>query len=173
MAGRRQPLGIPAPHMTQSIGFGGYTGEPGGRTRHASHGMDPERNVTQCPNYLVPGFRNGVVNTLRLWSAESPDEFNLEIFNAGDYENAVAQQVRASNLSKVLYPEDSTRRGKQLRLSQQYFFVAASIRDFLDQTVPAGFPIERLPERVIFQLNDTHPVIGIPELLRILIDQEG
>ena len=168
------PWEFPHTHMTQSIGFGGYT-----ESRVDELGMHrtewiPERNVTAVPyNYLVPGFRNGVVNTLRLWSAESPDEFNLEIFNAGDYENAVAQQVRASNLSKVLYPEDSTPQGKQLRLSQQYFFVAASIRDFLDQTVPAGFPIERLPERVIFQLNDTHPVIGIPELLRILIDQEG
>ena len=168
------PWEFPHTHMTQSIGFGGYT-----ESRVDELGMHrtewiPERSVTAVPyNYLVPGFRNGVVNTLRLWSAESPDEFNLEIFNAGDYENAVAQQVRASNLSKVLYPEDSTPQGKELRLSQQYFFVAASIRDFLDQTVPAGFPIERLAERVIFQLNDTHPVIGIPELMRILIDQEG
>ncbi|HQZ85640.1 MAG TPA: glycogen/starch/alpha-glucan family phosphorylase, partial [Actinomycetota bacterium] len=167
------PWEFPHTHMTQTIGFGGHTENHVDALGQLRTEWIPDRTVIAVPyNYLVPGFRNGVVNTLRLWSAESPDEFNLEIFNAGDYENAVGQQVRASNLSKVLYPEDSTPQGKELRLSQQYFFTAASIRDFLDQTLPAGFPLTRLSERVIFQLNDTHPVIGIPELMRILVDEE-
>lgn len=167
------PWEFPHTHMTQSIGFGGHTENHVDALGQLRTEWIPDRTVIAVPyNYLVPGFRNGVVNTLRLWSAESPDEFNLEIFNAGDYENAVGQQVRAANLSKVLYPEDSTPQGKELRLSQQYFFTAASIRDFLDQTLPAGFPLTRLSERVIFQLNDTHPVIGIPELMRILVDEE-
>ncbi|MFZ1855254.1 MAG: glycogen/starch/alpha-glucan phosphorylase, partial [Candidatus Nanopelagicales bacterium] len=120
-----------------------------------------------------PGYGDGAVNTLRLWSAKAPDEFNLEIFNAGDYEQAVVEQVRAESLSKVLYPEDSTAQGKELRLSQQYFFTAASMRDFIAHGTPEGFDIRDLPSRVIFQLNDTHPVIGVPELLRILIDDHG
>lgn len=161
-------------HMSQTIGFGGYTEsyvDELGLPRSTWH---PERAVLAVPyNYLVPGYRNGVVNTLRLWSAESPDEFNLQIFNAGDYETAVTEQVRASNLSKVLYPEDSTPQGKELRLSQQYFFTAASIRDFITQTLMPEFDLHELPDRVIFQLNDTHPVIGIPELMRILLDEHG
>ena len=161
-------------HMAQTIGFGGYTQNYVDAMGMRRTEWIPERTVLAVPyNYLVPGYGNGVVNTLRLWSAESPDEFNLQIFNAGDYETAVTEQVRASNLSKVLYPEDSTPQGKELRLSQQYFFAAASIRDFIQQTLPGGFDLHDLPNRVVFQLNDTHPVIGIPELLRILLDEHG
>jgi starch phosphorylase len=97
--------------------------------------------------------------------------FDLRIFNSGDYEEAVRGQTFAENISKVLYPEDSTPQGKELRLQQQYFFVAASISDFLNSTLPADFDLEKLPDRVIFQLNDTHPVIGVPELMRVLVDE--
>ena len=168
------PWEFPHTQMAQNIGYGGYTETEVDELGDLRTTWIPERTVLAVPyNYLVPGFRNGVVNTLRLWSAESPDEFNLSIFNAGDYERAVTQQVRASNLSKVLYPEDSTPQGKELRLSQQYFFTAASIRDFLDQVLPSRLNLDDLPKRVIFQLNDTHPVIAIPELLRILVDERG
>ena len=161
-------------HMTQTIGFGGHTEQYVDAVGMRRSKWIPERTVMAVPyNYLVPGFGNGVVNSLRLWAAESPDEFNLQIFNAGDYQTAVTEQVSASNLSKVLYPEDSTPQGKELRLSQQYFFAAASIRDFIDQTLPHDFDLHKLPERVVFQLNDTHPVIGIPELLRVLVDERG
>ena len=161
-------------HMAQTIGFGGYTEQFVDAVGMRRTKWTPERTVLAVPyNYLVPGFGNGVVNSLRLWAAESPDEFNLQIFNAGDYQTAVTEQVSASNLSKVLYPEDSTPQGKELRLSQQYFFAAASIRDFIDQTLPHDFDLHKLPERVVFQLNDTHPVIGIPELLRVLVDERG
>ena len=124
-------------------------------------------------HYMVPGHRNGVVNTLRLWSAKATQAFDLQIFNSGDYAEAVRAQTFAENISKVLYPEDSTPQGKELRLQQQYFFVACSLHDFIDNMLPADFDLRRLPERIIFQLNDTHPVIAIPELMRILVDRKG
>ena len=120
---------------------------------------------------MVPGYHTRTVNTLRLWSATSPTEFRLDVFNAGDFEAAVHDATTASNISRVLYPEDSTPQGKELRLKQQYFFVACSISDFINHVLPPGFDLHRLGERVIFQLNDTHPVIGVPELMRVLIDE--
>ena len=162
------------PEMSQTIGFGGSVEDATDEAGKTVREWIPERHVSAVPyNYLVPGYGDGAVNTLRLWSAQSPDEFNLDIFNAGDYEQAVREQVRAEVLSKVLYPEDSTEQGKELRLSQQYFFSAASINDFIEYGTPVDFDIRRLPERVIFQLNDTHPVISVPELLRVLIDVHG
>jgi hypothetical protein len=132
----------------------------------------PAWNVLGIPyNYMVPGYRNGVVNTLRLWSAEATRAFDLTIFNSGDYAEAVRAQTFAENISKVLYPEDSTPQGRELRLQQQYFFVACSLRDYLDGTLPQGFDLRKLPEQIIFQLNDTHPVIAIPELMRLLVDE--
>ncbi len=160
--------------MTQMIGFGGTVEEVVDDAGNTRKQWIPDHVVNAVPyNTLVPGYGGAAVNTLRLWSAQSPDEFNLEIFNAGDYQKAVQQQIDAEVLTKVLYPEDSTAQGKRLRLSQQYFFSAASIRDLIDHGVPANFDIRRLPERVIFQLNDTHPVIAIPELMRVLIDDHG
>lgn len=162
------------PEMSQTIGFGGSVEEVTNEAGKTVRQWVPERHVSAVPyNYLVPGYGDGAVNTLRLWSAQSPDEFNLDIFNAGDYEQAVREQVRAEVLSKVLYPEDSTEQGKELRLSQQYFFSSASINDFIEYGTPVGFDVRRLPERVIFQLNDTHPVISIPEMMRVLIDIHG
>jgi starch phosphorylase len=124
-------------------------------------------------HYMVPGFRNGVVNTLRLWSARATQAFDLQIFNSGDYAQAVRAQTFAENISKVLYPEDSTPQGKELRLQQQYFFAAASLHDFVFNTLPRDFDLAQLPERIVFQLNDTHPVIAIPELMRVLVDLKG
>ena len=153
----------------------------GGTTEHYTDddGVDHSRwlpawNVLGVPyNYMVPGFQNGRVNTLRLWSAEATKAFDLEIFNAGQYTEAVRAQTFAENITKVLYPEDSTPQGKELRLQQQYFFVACSLRDFIDNHLEAGEDLHDLPDRVIFQLNDTHPVIAIPELMRILMDERG
>ncbi|KEP72851.1 maltodextrin phosphorylase, partial [Microbacterium sp. SUBG005] len=118
----------------------------------------PEWNVLAVPyNMMVPGYHNGRVNTLRLWRAVATNAFDLHTFNSGDYVQSVRAQTFAENISKVLYPEDSTPQGKELRLQQQYFFVAASIADFIENVLPADFDLEKLPERVIFQLNDTHP----------------
>lgn len=166
------PWEFPHPEASRRISFGGrtetYDDDGVERTRWV-----PGWHVQAVPyNYMVPGYLNGRVNTLRLWSAKATDSFDLRVFNSGDYEEAVRAQTYAENISKVLYPEDSTPQGKELRLQQQYFFVAASIGDFLDQVLPEGFDLTQLPERIIFQLNDTHPVIGVPELMRVLVDEK-
>jgi glycogen phosphorylase len=167
------PWEFPHPELAVEVGFGGSTeAAPGadGRARVAWHPAYVVRGVPY--NYVVPGYRNGTVNTLRLWSARATEEFDLSIFNAGDYLEAVRHQTTAENISKVLYPEDSTPQGKELRLQQQYFFVACSLQDIL-RTLPESFDLERLPEKVVVQLNDTHPVIAIPELMRLLVDEKG
>ncbi len=166
------PWGVVHPEMEVPVNFGGhvetYVGEDGRERRR----WTPAWGVMALRyNYMVPGYQNGVVNTLRLWRARATESFDLHIFNAGDYAEAVRAQTFAENISKVLYPEDSTPQGKELRLQQQYFFVAASIKDFIQHTMPKDFDVRDLPERIIFQLNDTHPVIGIPELMRILLDE--
>jgi starch phosphorylase len=167
------PWEFPHPEMAKTVGFGGHvesvTDEDGTQRRR----WVPETEVLGIPyNYMVPGYDSGTVNTLRLWSAKAPQGFDLKIFNTGDYDAAVKAQNEAENISKVLYPEDSTPQGRRLRLQQQYFFVACSLRDFFD-LLPDGTPMESLPQRVVFQLNDTHPVIGIPEMMRVLIDEKG
>ena len=165
------PWEFPHPEAAQSISFGGHTEtyDDDGVTRTR---WIPGWNVQAVPyNYMVPGYQNGRVNTLRLWSAKATNSFDLRVFNSGDYEEAVRAQTFAENISKVLYPEDSTPQGKELRLQQQYFFVAASIADFFQHQLADDFDITKLPERVIFQLNDTHPVIGVPEMMRVLVDE--
>ncbi|MCR2814132.1 glycogen/starch/alpha-glucan phosphorylase [Microbacterium sp. zg.Y1090] len=165
------PWEFPHPEAAQTVSFGGHTEtyDDGGQTRTR---WIPDWSVRAVPyNYMVPGYRNGRVNTLRLWSAQATDAFDLRIFNAGDYEEAVRAQTYAENISKVLYPEDSTPQGKQLRLQQQYFFVAASIADVMHDMGDAD--LRTLPDRVAFQLNDTHPVIAVPELMRVLVDERG
>ncbi|WP_402469226.1 glycogen/starch/alpha-glucan phosphorylase [Isoptericola aurantiacus] len=165
------------PEHEVTVNFGGHT-----ETWTEGEGDDacertrwiPGWQVLGVPyNYMVPGYRNGTVNTLRLWSSRATHAFDLKIFNYGDYAEAVRAQTFAENISKVLYPEDSTPQGKELRLQQQYFFVACSLRDFIDQLLPEGFDLHRLGERISFQLNDTHPVIAVPELMRLLMDDEG
>ena len=166
------PWEFPHPEMAKTVGFGGHV-EDVADAEGSSRRWVPETEVLGIPyNYMVPGYESGTVNTLRLWSAKAPQGFDLKIFNTGDYDAAVKAQNEAENISKVLYPEDSTPQGKRLRLQQQYFFVACSLRDMID-LLPDDEPIESLPQRVIFQLNDTHPVIGIPELMRILVDERG
>lgn len=165
------PWEFPHPEAAQSISFGGHTEtyDDDGVTRTR---WIPGWNVQAVPyNYMVPGYQNGRVNTLRLWSAKATNSFDLRVFNSGDYEEAVRAQTFAENISKVLYPEDSTPQGKELRLQQQYFFVAASIADFFQHQLADDFDMTNLPERVIFQLNDTHPVIGVPEMMRVLVDE--
>ncbi len=166
------PWEIAHPESAVQVNFGGHT-ETSVEAGVEKTRWVPDWNVLGVPyNYMVPGYLNGRVNTLRLWSAQATQAFDLNIFNAGDYAQAVRAQTFAENISKVLYPEDSTPQGKELRLQQQYFFVACSLRDFIDGQGP-DFDLHDLPERVIFQLNDTHPVIAVPELMRILIDEKG
>ncbi|ROS26027.1 starch phosphorylase [Cellulomonas sp. PhB150] len=168
------PWEFPHPEAAVRVSFGGtveqYQADDGVIRRRWAPGW----SVLAVPyNYMVPGFENGRVNTLRLWSAEATHAFDLGIFNSGDYAEAVRAQTFAENITKVLYPEDSTPQGKELRLQQQYFFVAASLKNFIDEVLPDGYDLHNLPDRINFQLNDTHPVIAIPELMRILVDEKG
>jgi starch phosphorylase len=122
---------------------------------------------------LVPGYGTETVNILRLWRARATREFDFQLFDMGDYERAVEQKVYSENITKVLYPNDTTLQGKELRLRQQYFFVAASLRDIIRRFRFRNTDWATFPDKVAIQLNDTHPVIGIPELMRILVDEEG
>jgi len=166
------PWEFPHPEMSVDVGFGGTV-------THSRNGADratwvPDTTIVAVPyNYMVPGYHSDAVNTLRLWQAQASENLDLKEFNSGDFQGAVRAQTQAESISKVLYPEDSTPAGKRLRLQQQYFFVAASIHDFIHNVLPGDFDLRRLHERVVFQLNDTHPVIAIPELMRVLMDKNG
>uniref|UniRef100_A0A673BUY1 Alpha-1,4 glucan phosphorylase n=1 Tax=Sphaeramia orbicularis TaxID=375764 RepID=A0A673BUY1_9TELE len=128
----------------------------------------------------VPGYRNNTVNTMRLWSAKAPDDFKLHNFNVGDYIEAVLDRNLAENISRVLYPNDNFFEGKELRLKQEYFVVAATLQDIIRRFKSSKFgcrdPVrtsfDTFPKKVAIQLNDTHPALAIPELMRILVDVE-
>jgi len=122
---------------------------------------------------LTPGNRGPTVNHLRLWSGRAITPFQIDAFNAGDYAAAVQEQVEAKNLSRVLYPDDSTPQGKELRLKQQYFFVSASLQDILATHLSEGRTLASMPDSIAIQLNDTHPAVAIPELMRLLVDEHG
>jgi glycogen phosphorylase len=122
---------------------------------------------------LIPGNRGPTVNHLRLWSGRAITPFHIDAFNAGDYAAAVQEQLEAKNLSRVLYPDDSTPQGKELRLKQQYFFVSASLQDILATHLREGRSLASMPDAIAIQLNDTHPAVAIPELMRLLVDEHG
>ena len=121
----------------------------------------------------VLGYENGMVNSLRIWDAEAITNFSLEQFDKGDYQKALEQENLAKTLVEVLYPNDNHYAGKELRLKQQYFFISASLQRALDKFKSTHSDIHMLPDKVVFQLNDTHPTVAIPELMRLLLDEEG
>ena len=125
--------------------------------------------------YDVPisGFQNRTVNNLRLWSARAPRAFDFQIFNRGDYMQAVEEKQRSETISKVLYPNDQGFSGKELRLKQQYFFVSASLQDIIRRFKAHHSDFSTFHQWVAIQLNDTHPSIAVPELMRLLVDEEG
>jgi len=141
-----------------------------GRLRH--DWVDTEKVLAMACDFLVPGFRNGEAINMRLWAARSDVEFKLDYFNSGDYMGAVEAKIKDEVISKVLYPSDEEMVGKELRLCQQYFFAAASLKDILRRYKKKYDTFDHLPEMVVIQLNDTHPTIAIPELMRILVDEE-
>jgi glycogen phosphorylase len=151
--------------VTYPVGFGG--GVDGGR-------WTPRETVLAAAyDTPVPGWRARWVNTLRLWSAQSVREFDLAPFNRGDFVGAVAPTVLAQTISRVLYPDDSTPQGKELRLKQEYFFVAASLADILRRFRAQRSDFKLLPSALAIQINDTHPALAVPELIRLLSDQHG
>ena len=169
------PWEVPRPDVLFPVKFFGrvehFTDDDGrGRYRW----VDTEEVYAMAYDIAIPGFRNDVVNSLRLWAAKSSREFDLAQFNAGAYVSAVEDKTRTENISKVLYPPDDQYAGRELRLKQQYFFTSATIQDVLRRFKKyPGRAWEDLPDKVAIQLNDTHPTISIPEMMRILIDQES
>lgn len=121
----------------------------------------------------IPGYKNNTVNTLRLWSAKSNDEFGLDYFNNGDYLEAIRDMELSESISKVLYPNDTSVNGKELRLKQQFFLCSSSLNDILRRYKVDHQGFEQFPEKVAIQLNDTHPAVAIPEMMRIFLDEEG
>jgi len=132
---------------------------------------DTQVVMAMAYDILVPGFRNEVVNTLRLWSAKASREFDLTNFNRGDYVNAVCEKNATENISRVLYPADQVIQGRELRLKQEYFFVSATLQDAVQRHLKLHGTVRNLHERAVFQLNDTHPALAVPELMRLLIDE--
>ncbi|MDD5746599.1 MAG: glycogen/starch/alpha-glucan phosphorylase [Candidatus Omnitrophica bacterium] len=167
------PWEFARPEYTVKVRFYGHT-----QVFHDRHGKlrvrwGDTKDVLAVPYDMpIPGYKNDTINTLRLWSARSAEEFDFEYFNDGDYERAVYNQVFSENISKVLYPNDIIIQGKELRLKQEYFFTAASISDILRRFKTDNSDIRQFPEKNVIQLNDTHPALAIVELMRILIDEE-
>lgn len=168
------PWDFSHPDEMVEVGFGGYTEhfeDEAGRYRVR---WVPARTVMGIPhNTMVPGYKTNTVNSLRLWQAKASHEFNLKDFDAGNYDRAVEDKTYSENISKVLYPNDNTPQGKQLRLEQQYFFVACSIRDIIGQYQLRNYDWNDFPHKVAIQLNDTHPNIAVAELMRLFVDEYG
>ena len=168
------PWEFARPEYAQTVQFGGRVEyvEEGGRPRWVWKGAEQVQGIP----YDLPiiGYAHAV-NTLRLWSAKAVDEFDLADFNKGSYVEAVETKVLAENLTKVLYPNDNTMAGKELRLRQQYFFTRCSLADILRRFVEDNGSADwsKLPEKAFIHLNETHPALVIPELMRVLVDEEG
>jgi starch phosphorylase len=150
--------------------FGHVVHFPDGHGNTEHHWVDGETVMAMAYDVPIPGYNTDTVNNLRLWAAKATREFNLESFNAGDYISAVQDKNVSESLSKVLYPNDSSAVGKELRLKQEYFFVSASIQDILHHFLAEHSDWNQLPEKVAIQLNDTHPAIAVSELMYQLVD---
>ena len=141
--------------------------------REQCHWVDTDDVIAMAFDVPLPGFHSRTVTNLRLWSARSTREFDLRYFNEGNYLEAVREKTLSENLSKVLYPNDATATGQELRLKQEYFFVSASIQDILRRFQSYHGNLDELPKKVAIQLNDTHPALAVPELMRLLVDNYG
>ena len=169
------PWELPRPEYRQKIHYGGksefFRDEEG---KFRVRWIDTHDVLAVPYDIPVPGYNNGTVNTLRLWKAAATDEFDLDEFNAGSYTEAVAMKNEAENITMVLYPNDASENGKELRLRQQYFLASASLQDVLARwmVVKKG-DFTDFAEKNCFQLNDTHPSCAVPELMRLLMDEHG
>ncbi|MCR5279615.1 MAG: glycogen/starch/alpha-glucan family phosphorylase, partial [Lachnospiraceae bacterium] len=168
------PFELRRPEYTKEVKFGGYTTfetDAFGRNHYKQEGY---QSVNAIPYDLpVLGYGNGVVNTLRIWDAQPVECFKLSSFDKGDYQKAVEQENLARNIVEVLYPNDNHYAGKELRLKQQYFFISASVQEAVAKYMRDHKDILKFYEKVSFQLNDTHPTVAIPELMRILLDEHN
>lgn len=166
------PFEVRRDEYTCEIKFGGYTKWITGADGRERVVQDGYRSVKAIPYDLpIVGYGNNVVNTLRIWDAEPVQRFMLDSFNKGDYIKATEEESLAKNIVEVLYPCDDHYSGKELRLKQQYFFVSASVQTAIKKYLDNHEDVKKLPEKVVFQLNDTHPTICVAELMRLLIDE--
>lgn len=166
------PWEIARPEDIYTVRFGGQVRQycaPDGRLQF--DWVDGEEVIAVAYDTPIPGYLSETVNVLRLWAATSSDGFNLSDFNRGDFSAAMERSNRTQSISRVLYPNDHTPEGRELRLRQEYFFVSASIQDILRRFKKTRDTFEELPAKVAIQLNDTHPALAVPELMRILVDQ--
>ncbi len=168
------PWEIRRPEGTVAVKFGGYTRsylDSSGRFRVE---WMPGRVVNGIPyDTLIAGYKTPNANTLRLWKAEACKSFDFQAFNLGDYSGSVHEKMISENISKVLYPNDQPRQGKELRLEQQHFFASCSLQDIIRIHLAEGDSLDNLHEKIAIQLNDTHPAISIAELMRLLVDENG
>ena len=164
------PWEFPRPEVIYPVHFYGRVNTVGGNGKFRMEWVNSDEVYAMAYDYPVPGFHNDTVNTLRLWAAKSSREFNLDYFNSGDYIKAVEDKSSSETISKVLYPDDQTLAGKELRLKQQYFCASATIQDIIRRYLKSHSSFREFPAKVAIQLNDTHPSIGIAELMRVLVD---
>lgn len=160
------PWEFPRPERVFIVHFGGWVKHEGGM----AHWCDTEEVRAMAYDTIIPGAGTRSVSTLRLWHARAAEVLDLQMFNAGDYMRAVEQKNLSENVTRVLYPDDSSYHGRELRLRQEYFFVSASVQDILDRYMFDHTDFAELAEKVAIHLNDTHPVIAVPELMRLLVD---
>ena len=157
------------PEVKYTIQFGGRV-ETGHANERGAHWVGTDDVFAMAYDTLVPGYGTTAVNTLRLWSATATEAINLSLFNQGNYSAAIEEKNRSENVSRVLYPDDSSEHGRELRLRQEYFFVSASLQDLLRRYFETHHSVEQLADKVAIHLNDTHPAIAVPELMRLLVD---
>ena len=166
------PFELRRPEYEKEVRFGGYvtsTIDEDGRAHFSQEGYQAVTAIPyDCP---IVGYGNGIVNTLRIWDAQAVQCFRLDSFDKVDYQKAVEQENLARNIVEVLYPNDNHYAGKELRLKQQYFFISASVQEAVSKYMRTHTDVRKLYEKVTFQLNDTHPTVAIPELMRILLDE--
>ena len=163
------PWEFPRPEVSYRVQFGGRVTEQGGRCQW----VDSQDVLAMAYDTIVPGYGTDATNTLRLWSAKASEEIDLGAFNRGNYFAAVEGKNHSENVSRVLYPDDSTPSGRELRLRQEHFFVSASVQDLLRRYTEGHADFGQLAAKVSIHLNDTHPVLAIPELMRLLLDEHG
>jgi len=166
------PWEIRRPERTVEVKFGGWTeANPDGQGQFRVRWI-PDFTVLGVPyDTMVPGYGTDLVNTLRLWGAQASQDFDFSLFNSGDFSRAVANKTASETISKVLYPNDNTPQGRELRFKQQYFFVSCCLQDILSSSQFSEKKAIELPEHAVIQLNDTHPSIAIAELMRLLVDE--
>ncbi|WP_368366559.1 glycogen/starch/alpha-glucan phosphorylase [Ruminococcus sp. J1101004sp1_RTP21198st1_B9_RTP21198_201120] len=169
------PFELRRPEYAKEVHFGGYVrveyDQATGQNKVVHEGYQAVKAIPY--DMPIVGYENNVVNTLRIWDAAAIEEFGFDSFDKGDYKKAVEQENLAKDIVNVLYPNDNKMSGKELRLKQQYFFVSASIQAAIEKYKKTHNDIKKLHEKVVFQMNDTHPTMAVAELMRLLMDQEG